>query len=310
MPEHFRVEAVERICHVSREDITQRFRLECAAFALIHRMSGRIVNESATSHVYPCTMVSTFRRLFRSASRILRNQGIGGLLLAVREWLAVRQKYIKLNGCTFVLRALPNPAVTRALVRREYEEFERRAVRQYVRPNLPVVELGGCFGVVACITNRKLDRGTLHVVVEANPRVISFIEKNRSLNRCNFELLNAAIAYGQPTVTFCPSFDMPSNSLRENHGADAVTVNTISLGEIVRQRDIDSFTLICDIEGHEYDLVQNEADAIQRAEIIILETHARMIGDAKNSELLARLEEIGFKEIDEEATVVVLQRCV
>ena len=255
-------------------------------------------------------MVSTFRRVFGTASRILRDEGVGGLSSAVREWLAVRRKYVKLDGCTFALRALPNAAIRPVFIRGEYEEFERRAVREYVRRDSPVVELGGCLGVVARITNRALNKGTLHVVVEANPRVISLIEENRSRNKCSFELLNAAVAYGQPTVTFSPSFDMPSNSLRENNGADLVTVNTVSLGEIIRQRNIDSFTLICDIEGHEYDLVQNEAEVLKRAEIIVLETHARMIGEAKNSELLAKLKEVGFETIDEEATVMVLKRKV
>ncbi len=255
-------------------------------------------------------MLSTIKRVFVTVSRILRDEGIGGLSLAVREWLAVRPRYVKLDGCTFVLREISNTAVKLLLASKEYEGFERRAVRQYVCSDSPVVELGGCLGVVACITNRALKKGTLHVVVEANPRVISLIEENRSRNECNFELLNAAIAYGQPTVTFCPSFDMPSNSLRENSADDLVTVATISLGDILRQRNIDSFTLICDIEGHEYDLVQNEAEVLKHAEIIILETHARMIGEAKNSELLAKLKEIGFETIDEEATVVVLKRSV
>lgn len=256
------------------------------------------------------TMLSTIKRVFGTASRILREVGVGGLSLAVQEWLAVRQKYVRLDGCTFVLRQISNTAVKLQLIKKEYEGFERRAVREYVRPDAPVVELGGCLGVVACITNRGLKKGTSHVVVEANPRVIALIEENRTLNRCNFELLNAAIAYGQPTVTFCPSFDMPSNSLRESSGGDLVTVNTIGLGDILRQRNIDSFTLICDIEGHEYDLVQNEAEVLKHAEIIILETHARMIGEAKNSELLAKLKEIGFETIGEEATVVVLKRSV
>ena len=207
-----------------------------------------------------------------------------------------------------ILRKISNTAVKLQLIKKEYEEFERRAVRDYVRPDAPVVELGGCLGVVACITNRALNKGTLHVVVEANPRVISLIEENRSRNGCNFELLNAAIAYGKPTVTFCPSFNIPSNSLRESNGADSVTVNTVGLGEIIRERNIDSFTLIFDIEGHEYDLVQNEAEVLMHAGIIILETHARMIGEAKNSELLAKLKEIGFEKIDEEATVMVLKR--
>lgn len=228
--------------------------------------------------------------------------------VAVREWVAVRAKYVRLDGCKFNLNSVPNPAVKVLLANKEYEAFERRAVRQYVRPESPVVELGGCLGVVACITNLALKGRKLHVVVEANPLVIPLIEANRALNRCDFEILNAAIAYGQPSVTFSPSFDLPSNSLRQETGADLVTVNTISLREIVRLRKMISFTLICDIEGHEYDLVQHEADVLRNAETIILETHARMIGEAKNAELLGKLKEIGFEKIDEEATVVVLKR--
>ncbi len=87
-----------------------------------------------------------------------------------------------------------------------------------------------------------------------------------------------------------------------------VTVKTIRLGDIVRQRTIDSFTLICDIEGYEYDLVQHEADVLKSAETIILETHVRINGEAKNSEMLGKLESIGFRKIDEESSVVVLRR--
>ena len=151
-------------------------------------------------------------------------------------------------------------------------------------------------------------KGISHVVVEANPLAISVIEANRVLNGCNFEIVNAAIAYDRPTVTFCPSLSLDSNSLRDNSGSDAVTVNAVSLRDIVDRKQIGSFMLICDIEGHEYDLVQHESDILRRAEIIILETHSRIIGEAKNAELLKKLKEIGFKKIDEEATVLVLKR--
>ncbi len=251
---------------------------------------------------------STVDRVLGTTSRILHDEGVSGLSLAVREWAAVRAKYVNLGGCTFNLKKISDTGMKIALIRKEYEGFERRAVLQYTRPECPVIELGGCIGVVACITNRALKGGRSHVVVEANPLVIPLLQENRDLNHCDFEILNAAIAYDQPSVTFYPSLAFPSNSLRYDREADPVTVNTSSLGKIVSQRQINSFTLICDIEGHEYELVQHEADVLKRAETIILETHARMIGETKNSELLGKLEEIGFEKIDEEATVVVLRR--
>ena len=38
----------------------------------------------------------------------------------------------------------------------KYEAAERQAVARYLRRDIPVVELGGSMGVVACVTNRLL----------------------------------------------------------------------------------------------------------------------------------------------------------
>ena len=163
---------------------------------------------------------------------------------------------------------------------------------------------------MACITNRVLKGRRSHVVVEANPLAVPLIEENRTLNQCDFEIVNAAIAYGRETVTFTPALEFWGNSLEQKEGTEPVTVKTIRLGDIVEQKKMRSFTLICDIEGYEYDLVQHEADVLKHAETIILETHARMIGEAKNLELLSKLDEIGFEKIDEDASVIVLRRSV
>ncbi len=156
------------------------------------------------------------------------------------------------------MRALPNPAVKLLLARGEYEGFERHAAQKYVRPDSPVVELGGCLGVVACITNRALEKGTSQIVVEANPLVIALIEENRTLNHCKFRDSECCHRLWGSSVIFCPSFDSPSNSLREKSGTAPVTVSTVRLEDILRERKIKSFTLICDIEGHEYDLVRTK----------------------------------------------------
>lgn len=252
--------------------------------------------------------LSSAKRIAGTISRISRESGIAGLYAATREWAAVRAKYVRIDGCKFLLDAVPNHEVKLQLIRKSYESFERRAVQRYITPDHSVIELGGCLGIVGCITNRILLNKKSHVVVEANPNVVPLIAANKALNDCQFEILNAAIAYGQPYVTFSPNPELPSNSLHDNAGPESVTVKTISLMNLLEQRKIGTFTLICDIEGHEYDLVTHEADTLRRAKTIILETHARMIGEEKNSELLGILQQIGFRKIEEDATVVVLQQ--
>jgi FkbM family methyltransferase len=213
-----------------------------------------------------------------------------------------------LDGCTFDVGRLPNLPIKLALLNKTYEDLERRAVLQYVRPELPVIELGACIGVVSCITNKLLNNPKAHVVVEANPNVLPHLNENRAANRCEFEILNAAIAYDKNSVTFTPSTDFWESSLERKNSSEPVTVETVRLGDIVSQRNFKSFTLICDIEGYEYDLVSHEADVLANADTIILETHARMIGEPKTVELLDTLQQLGFRTVLQDALVYVLRR--
>jgi FkbM family methyltransferase len=255
-------------------------------------------------------------RKVSTALGIYRKEGIAGLASAVRDRIDLRLKLhaarkvtsVTLDGCTFELERVPNTPMKLALLQHEYERLERRAVLQHLNPDLPVIELGGCIGVVACITNRKLRDPQLHIVVEANPNAVPLLDRNRVQNRCEFEILNTAIAYGQSSVTFSPAADYCFNSLVHERGQAAVTVPATHLAGIVNRRGFESFTLICDIEGYEYELVLNELDVLRKADTIILETHARLIGEEKTAQLLRKLAETGLHVIDQDSYVVVMSR--
>ena len=139
-----------------------------------------------------------------------------------------------------------------------------RAIARYLRRDLPVVELGGSIGVVACVTNRLLKDRTAHLVVEANPLAIPHLERNKQRNRCEFEIVNRAIAYGADTVTFRPSSNMCGNSITGEGDQPPVTVPTVNLGDLVRSVDSSRFTLVCDIEGLECDLVSQRSGCFEK----------------------------------------------
>ncbi len=163
-------------------------------------------------------------------------------------------------------------------------------------------------GVVACVTNKLLKNPRNHLVVEANPLVIPQLELNKALNRCQFEIVNRAIAYGAESVTFRPSTNMAGSSITRPGNEPAVTVDTIQLGELLHEHGFGRFTLVCDIEGLEYDLVCHEADALKMADTIIMETHARYIGEDKLRSMMGKLEELGFTIVEKIGFVVVLQQ--
>jgi FkbM family methyltransferase len=215
---------------------------------------------------------------------------------------------VRIDGCTFSLEGIADNSTIIELVTNSYEAPERRAVARYLRRNLPVVELGGSMGVVSCVTNKLLQDQTAHVVVEANPLAIPHLERNRQLNRCQFEIVNRAIAYGVDSVTFRPSSSMLGNSIITEGDLAPVTVGTTRLGDLVRERGFGRFSLVCDIEGLEYDLVCHEPEVLQNADTIIMETHARFIGEEKSRLMSNTLEALGFKTVEETDFVVVLQQ--
>ena len=169
-----------------------------------------------------------------------------------------------------------------------------------LRRDLPVIELGGALGVVACVTNKLLTHPTAHVVVEANPLAIPQLTLNKESNHCEFEVVNRAIAYGVDAVTFCPTIDLASNSIESDgtqlYGTEQpVTVRSGSAGKLVTGRGFSKFSLVCDIEGKEYDLVCNEIEILKKADVIIMETHARLIGEDKNKFLIGKLTAARFQ---------------
>jgi len=255
-------------------------------------------------------------RMRKTVKREIRENGVRGFLSAMQQRLLFERqlfpyrkiKSITLDGCTFDLERIPNFSTKLELLNETYEGFERRAVLQYLRPELPVIELGACLGVVACITNKLLQDPSAHVVVEANPNVLPHLNGNRARNHCEFEVLNAAVAYDRESVTFVPDPDFLGTSVEKQKGGEPVTVKTTRLRDIVSSRKFKSFTLICDIEGHEYDLVQHEADVLAHADTIILETHARIIGEAKTLEMLDTLKQLGFRTVKQDSFVYVLSR--
>ena len=246
-----------------------------------------------------------FKRKLRTVRRLLREGGIAAVYPRIVDNLT--EKTVVLNGCTFGSRGISVDVLRNDLLDGRFEKFERESVQEFVSPQLPVIELGGCLGVIGCITNRLLAHPREHVVVEANPNVIPLMKANRKRNHCRFQILHRAIAYGQKTIRYVPAANFAGNSLRETNGGPTVAVKTTTLADIVAKNRFKRFSLICDIEGHECELVEQESDILRMADVIILETHARMIGEERNQSMLQRLEELGFRVVKSEATVIVLK---
>jgi FkbM family methyltransferase len=249
-----------------------------------------------------------FGKKLSTLAQLVRTGNLKDFRRAVRHNLRLLRRYVELDGCRFALQSLDSDSeMWIALISGSYEQPERRALARHLDPDLPVIELGGCAGVIACLTNRRLRDRRAHVVVEANPHMVAVLRKNAKLNGCDFQIVNAAIAYGDTCSTFSPSSDAWVTRIDSADGAQ-VTVPNTTLRSLTEANGFGAFTLICDIEGHEYELVKNEPEAVGTARTLILETHERFIGKEKNDFVLSALANLGFAVVDQIENVVVLTR--
>jgi FkbM family methyltransferase len=235
-------------------------------------------------------------------------------MIRINNWFVGRMveilgNRVRMEGLVF---SVDSPSIETShksiLVFGLHELDERSLLRRHLPRNLPIVECGGGLGVISCLANRRIDRPDRHVVVEANPNLIPLIERNRTLNGCQFMVVNKAIAYDSPII----KFNVNSNFVGSSIGVvsdEMVSVLAASMKETADAAGFDHFSLICDIEGAEAALVDREIDVLrERVPFILLEVHPGVIGSDAVDEMIFKLESVGFVVLDRFGDNMILTR--
>ena len=157
----------------------------------------------------------------------------------------------------------------------DYEAPEREFCARFIRSADRVCELGGCLGIVSMTINRRLVSPEQQLVVEANPFLIPFLEKNREQNQGHFRVLHAAVGDGSPL-----SLDVSQGLLTSTQATGGAPART----EMVPGCTLESLcsqegpfdVLVMDVEGAEQQVLRGEAWRSMR--LIIVEWHPTLIG--------------------------------
>lgn len=220
-----------------------------------------------------------------------------------------------LDGTTFRLPPR-SPLLARKAIRRGlYEGPERRMVARWLPRDLPVIELGGSYGIVSHAIRRHIAPETDLTIVEANPALLQICRANVGLAGAaqRTEVIGAALAYGAETVRFAVTDTLHTSHVAKagDSGSGLVEVPAVSLAGLVARKGIaGDFSLVCDIEGAEFDLLQNDAAALARCAVIVMEIHPDAFMDRGETVSAFRrmLEGGGFDIVDHEAQVIVARR--
>lgn len=200
------------------------------------------------------------------------------------------------DGCVFdIPKHLTTRAYRSCFLDGEYEEDERALIKKFLRPEDTVLECGACLGIVACVTNSLLRDKTRHVVVEANPKVIPSLYRNRELNRAGFLIEHCAVSNkSEETFYLHPHYIVGGTSQRATNEAVRLP------GRSVRELDAryGPFTaLIMDIEGSELDSFETSRDLFSRYRLVIVELHPWAIGEASVQQCRDILAAAGLRHV-------------
>jgi FkbM family methyltransferase len=203
-----------------------------------------------------------------SMTRLATNEQLGTLVECLGNEIAIRDVRYKVD----------HPAISRRLKGEMalgyYEGHELALIKQFLPTDLPIIELGGSLGVVACLTNRYLSDPTKHWVIEANPTLIPLLERNRALNRCEFHVLPVALGYDREVLFYLAPDHRTSRAGDQLSASEEVTVPARTLASIAAQAGFGLFGLVCDIEGGEFDLLEHELNyLVEHVPWMIVELH-------------------------------------
>jgi len=234
------------------------------------------------------------------------------LVLSVRSVFRDATRFDFHGREVVVPRSIPND-VKFAVLRGKYEAAEVTVVRRYLNPGDCVIELGGSLGLVSAVVRSCIGPDALHLVVEANPAVLDTLARNAGLSDRTV-VIGGIIApdEGSPTAQFyADNNTLAGSAFRDDGPHAAAAVERITIRDVIDTFGIDEFTIVCDIEGAELDVVRElEDNGGFGCSTIIAEVHPdilarRGVGIDAFLDLVAK---VGFEPIDRIGDVHVWRR--
>jgi FkbM family methyltransferase len=200
----------------------------------------------------------------------------------------------RVDGCLFEIPVhLTDRKYRSAFLFGEYEAGERKLIRQFLRADDRVIELGGCIGVLSCLVNSQLIWRTNHLVVEANPDLIPLLRRHRELNRASFQIEECAVST-DPEVTFALHRLMTRSSIFAQGDTRQIRVRGRSLVELHDSHGPFN-ALLMDVEGSELEILKSSSDLLLEYRLVIIELHKEPLGIEGLKECRRILTSVGLK---------------
>lgn len=215
---------------------------------------------------------------------------------AKRAWetlVSLEENIASSHTCNFTLDHIAlSPFMKFRLAKGAYESNELKLLASNLEQDDCVIELGAGIGYIACHAMQFQPQLKGYTAVEANPSLISLIQKNQNLNQTSFNTIHGIACAEDGKAQFGITEDFwASSTYRANTDAvETISVNTFDLNKLI-DRETANF-LILDIEGGELELVpQINLSKITK---VIIELHPSIIGNGGSSKVIRHLLDSGL----------------
>ncbi|MBO0738970.1 MAG: FkbM family methyltransferase [Alphaproteobacteria bacterium] len=189
--------------------------------------------------------------------------------------------------------ALSTPEFRARFLLHRYEVPERVLSRKHIPSDATVLELGGCLGVISCLVNRRLADPRRHVVFEAHPLIVPYLEANRDRNGCGFMVRQEVISRA-PAAIFYRRDPSIAGGSTVRIGRLKIEVPTTTVERVERETGLRFDSLVIDIEGGEHRFFAENESLTERLRVAIIEFHPQVIGNVACADIRDRLAAAGL----------------
>ena len=145
-----------------------------------------------------------------------------------------------------------------------WERVEQLDALRFIRADHRVLELGGCYGLVSCVINHRLEDQSKHVVVEPAMQVIDALQWNRETHLASFHVYNGVVALKSAVLR-------GEGLGRWTESADDGPVPHLTVEAIEECYEVDFNCLVADCEGALQLFVQDFPDFFDKVDTFLYE---------------------------------------
>ena len=142
---------------------------------------------------------------------------------------------------------------------KHHERFEQWTTNERITPDDVGLELGGRYGITACVINNKLENPKNHVVFEPDKNVIKSLIKNRKTHKSKFTIFNGIISETPKKINY-NGFATTTERTTLN---DKNKITSWTLDEIMKLTKLNFNVLVADCEGCLCDFFNENINYIQ-----------------------------------------------